>query len=405
MAGTDKTGTDTETDVGKTSGNGGTVVDGAGSGEALCENCGQLLLGPFCSQCGQSVKGLVRHFSSIMGDFADTVLNWDTRLPRTLWPLFGKPGYLTLEYFAGRRVRYVSPVRLFVTLSIVTFFIAQLILSFGDENLSFGNDGGKFADAATVEEVIARRDEALQELTKAREEINASVPGAGAGLIAAQNAIRSSAGKRITQLQAKPGSVAAGDDADDASGPTINFGNGGAWDPVTNPIKLAWMPGFANDWLNAMVGRAEKNIKRMQKDPDQFKDAVLGAVPSTLFILLPVFALMLKLLYLFKRRLYMEHLIVALHSHAFLCMSLLLIFLAMAVRTWLTTTGFVHGLFGWVEGLLWAWMPIYLLLMQKRVYAQGWLMTMLKFTVLGWCYVILLSIGSAFTVMASLVIG
>ena len=64
------------------------------------------------------MKGLVRHFSSIIGDFLDSVFNIDARVFRTLWPLFAKPGYLSCEYFAGHRVRYVSPVRLFVFLSI-----------------------------------------------------------------------------------------------------------------------------------------------------------------------------------------------------------------------------------------------------------------------------------------------
>ena len=51
-------------------------------------------------------------------------------------------------------------------------------------------------------------------------------------------------------------------------------------------------------------------------------------------VLLPVFALMLKIVYAFKRRLYMEHLIVALHSHAFLCLTLLLLFVANLLERW-----------------------------------------------------------------------
>ena len=48
-------------------------------------------------------------------------------------------------------------------------------------------------------------------------------------------------------------------------------------------------------------------------------------------------------------------------------------------------------------------MPLYLLLMQKRVYGQGWIMTLLKYLVLGICYLVLLSFGAAFTVLASVV--
>src|SRR4249919_1945025 len=102
-----------------------------------CQNCGEPLLGPHCYRCGQPVNGLVRHFSSILGDFLDSVLNIDARIFRTLGPLFTRPAYLSLEYFAGRRVRYVSPVRLFVFLSIVTFFIAQLMLNLGDDMIRF----------------------------------------------------------------------------------------------------------------------------------------------------------------------------------------------------------------------------------------------------------------------------
>jgi hypothetical protein len=127
---------------------------------------------------------------------------------------------------------------------------------------------------------------------------------------------------------------------------------------------------------------------------------MLGAVPSTLFVLLPIFALMLKLLYLFKRRLYMEHLIVALHSHAFLCLALLLVFsldaLGDAARALAPATGLA-------ERLVVVWMPDYLLLMQKRIYGQGWPMTLLKYGVLGFSYLLLLSFGMVATVVASVV--
>jgi hypothetical protein len=48
-------------------------------------------------------------------------------------------------------------------------------------------------------------------------------------------------------------------------------------------------------------------------------------------------------------------------------------------------------------------MPLYLLLMQKRIYAQGWMMTLLKYCVIGMCYFILLSLGVGATILASLV--
>lgn len=378
-------------------------------GHATCGNCGTPLLGPHCYACGQPVKGLVRHFSSLVGDFFDSVFDFDARTPRTLWPLFARPGYLTGEYFAGRRVRYVSPVRLFFFLAIVTFLFARLVVSFGDDAIRFdAGDNDAIGRATTVAEVEKQRDLAVAELREARRELqDTPAIGANPGLIAAETAIRKRAGERIAELrEAEAAGTSVPEAADaDADDDEMNFAfNGREWDPETNPIRVDWLPGFANDWLNGQVARTKRNVTRLKEEPDLYKDALLGAVPTALFVLLPLFALMLKLFYVFKRRLYMEHLIVALHSHAFLCLALLLMFMAMALQRWLAPgSGFLHSLFTWIEAALWVWMPLYLLLMQKRVYGQGWIMTLLKYSVLGICYLMLLGFGAAFISITSLV--
>jgi hypothetical protein len=344
------------------------------------------------------VSGLVRQFTSIIGDFLDTVLNIDARVFRTLWPLLAKPAFLSCEYFAGRRVRYVSPVRLFVFLSIVTFFIARLTLSIHSDPIQFDDRDDSIAAAMTVAQVAASRDAAIAKIERSRAEPGAKV--AGAALDGAEAAVRKQAQARIADLEA----AAARNEPPPVSRLPITLSGDKPWDPVTNPLVFDALPHFANDWINEQIGRAEGNVARMKQDPSLFKDALLGAIPSTLFVLLPVFALLLKVLYVFKRRLYMEHLIVALHSHAFLCLSLLLVFLAMALRNAVEQVpGPLHATLGVLEGLLFAWMPIYLLLMQKRVYRQGWTMTLIKYSVLGFSYIMLLSFGAVFTVLATLV--
>ncbi|MCY7353900.1 MAG: DUF3667 domain-containing protein [Lysobacter sp.] len=364
-----------------------------------CENCGVALLGEHCYACGQPVKGLVRHFSSILGDFADSVFSLDTRLPRTLWPLFARPAFLTCEYFAGRRVRYVSPVRLFVFLTIVTFFIAQLTVNFGDGDINIGSDNSEIGSATSVAEVEKVRDRMLGKLANVRKQVG-NAPGAGAGISKGEDDIRDAATARIEMLRE---AQAKGEPVPEPTPDTLSFGDS-PWDAEKNPIKIDVLPGFANDWLNKQAGRANKNIERLKQDPNQFKDALMSAIPSTLFVLLPVFAVMLKLLYAFKKRLYMEHLIVALHSHAFLSLMLLLMLLTIALQRWLAPgSGALNSAFGWLEAAMWVWMPFYLLLMQKRIYGQGWPMTLLKYCVLGICYVVLLSFGAVFTLLFSLV--
>ena len=362
-----------------------------------CQNCGIELLGPHCYSCGQPVKGLVRHFTSIIGDFFDSVFDFDSRTLRTLWPLFGRPGYLTCEYFEGRRVRYVSPVRLFFFLTIVAFFVGSLTLHMEGDGVDVDR-GDRIGQATTVAEVESLRDDALAKLERATDREGRPVPGIHVGTEAARTVVIGRAADRIATIRkaeaaGKPVPV----EEDEVS---ITFGDG-PWDPETNPVDVSFLPAFANAWLNEQVGRASKNIERLQEDPDLYVKALMSAVPTSLFVLLPVFALMLKLAYVFKRRLYMEHLIVALHSHAFLSLSLLLLFLLGWLEDALPAGATVA--MNVVEFLLVAWMPLYLLLMQKRVYRQGWPMTLLKYLVLGFCYFWLITIGAVFVALASLV--
>jgi len=380
-----------------------------------CQNCGEPLLGEHCYACGQPTKGLVRHFGSIIGDFFDSVFELDSRILRTLGPLLFKPGYLSDEYFAGRRVRYVSPVRLFVFMSLVAFFSAQMSFDIddggdGDDDgrVVIGGDGSDDDDlrslrsATTVAEVEKIRDDAIARLQEGKEQA-ADVPGVGAGLDAAQRAVIVESNRRIAALEAatergEPPPVP--DDSDEE--PSITIGGGEEWDPETNPLTIDWLPDAGNRQLNESIGRARDNIKEIRNDPNRLKDAFLSTVPTTLFVLLPLFALLLKLAYVFRRRLYMEHLIVALHSHSFLCFGLLLAILFDAFATW-TATSLLSVPFRTLEVAVLVWMPIYLFLMQKRVYGQGWIMTLLKFGVLGTCYLFLISLGAGISLMISLV--
>ncbi|HQZ31728.1 MAG TPA: DUF3667 domain-containing protein [Arenimonas sp.] len=378
-----------------------------------CQNCGEPLLGEHCYSCGQPTKGLVRHFSSIVGDFMDSVFELDSRILRTLGPLLLRPGYLTLEYFAGRRVRYVSPVRLFVFLSLLAFFAAKLSVNIDvDEGGTppvivdtTDDPGDGIRNATTVAGVEAARDEAIAALRKVRAETaNVGVPGmaegVSAGMEAAEKGVAAEAARRIAVIEKATREGKPVPPADNDA--NISF-NGSSWDPKTNPLKFDALPDAANDRLNGMVGDAKDNIARIQKDPNLLKDAFLSNVPTTLFALLPLFALLLKFAYLFKRRIYMEHLIVALHSHAFLCAGLLLVLLLDALAGWTTALPWLSGPLGIAEFALVAWLPIYLLLMQKRVYGQGWVMTLLKYGVLGTCYFVLVSLGATLSLLVSLV--
>ena len=383
--------------------------------KVVCANCGVELLGEYCYSCGQPVKGMIRPLSSMMHDIADTIFNIDSRIFRTLWPLYVKPGYLSNEYFAGRRVRFVTPFRLYFFLSIAAFFAIQVWL--GDVSLTGVNIKGpdaSLSSAMTKEEVSARRDAKIADMETARTALTTNLKPERAKkatdkLDREENAVREEANKRIAYLdkvaQAKANNSPPPPESDgdvDEDHESFNV-NGKKWDEKTNPIQFSWLPAFANARFNAAIARGLSNVSRFSKDPRPFIVGIFSVLPQVLFVVMPLFALILKIFFIFKRRLYMEHLIIALHSHAFIFFSLLLITLMIALKAsiagsmpWLAT------LIDWLIFFAGWWIPIYLFLMQKRVYKQGWIMTTIKFCVIGFCYTVIISIGAAIAALVSI---
>ena len=92
-----------------------------------CENCGTLLEGDFCSQCGQSTADMNLPLAEFAKELASEALSLDSRLSLTMKTLVLEPGAVPAEYVAGRRARFVPPIRLYVFASFAMF----LLMSFG----------------------------------------------------------------------------------------------------------------------------------------------------------------------------------------------------------------------------------------------------------------------------------
>lgn len=352
-----------------------------------CANCGASMQGEFCHECGQSIHSVLQPMHHMVEETVETVLHIDSRIVHTLPPLFLKPGFLTLEYFAGRRVRYIAPFRLMFVLCLLSFFVFHLAVNQISDKVAVNDrpvvtvTGETFKDADTPKEVR----KVLKRQLKTLPRISAFgvLPQHQIDL-AAEN-IHQEANKRLIELGAAPMPAASV-----ATPPPVETD-----DTDSKPVQIAWLPDAANARLTAL-GHQIHNNWRTFKDGDpaasteakqRMINGVFGTLPATMFVLIPVFAGLLKLFYVFRQRLYMEHLIVALHSHAFMFLGLLLITVTGMLSTWLRPhaawTGYALG---WIQTLLMLWIPTYLLIMQKRVYRQGWPMTVLKFWFVGWCY-------------------
>ena len=88
-----------------------------------CLNCGEAATGNFCVQCGQETKDHTVALRPLLSDLLAEVVSWDSKLLRTVVPLLFHPGFLTNEYNAGRRVPYLSPLKLYLTISVLFFLV------------------------------------------------------------------------------------------------------------------------------------------------------------------------------------------------------------------------------------------------------------------------------------------
>src|SRR3954464_15280484 len=92
-----------------------------------CLNCGHAVATRFCPECGQENTSYRVSLGRLVGDLFEELFQLESRLWRTLWLLFRRPGTLTREYNAGRRVAYTTPLRLYLIASVAYFFVGTVL--------------------------------------------------------------------------------------------------------------------------------------------------------------------------------------------------------------------------------------------------------------------------------------
>ncbi|MGH8035176.1 MAG: hypothetical protein ACREO9_08120, partial [Lysobacterales bacterium] len=159
-------------------------------------------------------------------------------------------------------------------------------------------------------------------------------------------------------------------------------------------------------WINDEIGESPQKARAIEANPRLIIDKMFDVLPVAVFVMLPLVALLLKFWYLFAGRYYVEHLIHALHNHAFLFMIFILTLLTDSWAAWRDPgeTGTVSELASKLTVVLLVWIPLYLLISLKTVYQQSWKMTFVKFSLIGISYVILLALVTAGAAIASFVL-
>jgi hypothetical protein len=288
-----------------------------------CLNCGQAIGGGrYCEACGQEHISPLHPTRELLGQYMEDAFSLDNRLWRTTSTLLTRPGRLTAEYLSGRRQRYIRPLRLYLLASIV--FFACFGLRFDPDSVLRESQGGATADS-----------------TASSTDVSAASPAAD--------------GSQVERLE--DGRVRVQFDESTRGSVDLNLLSELAFLPVIGPRLAA----------------REAELERM--DPRElFRLGLVELMrhaPKAIFLLAPMTALVLKLLYLRRSRYYVEHFIFALHWHSLL----FVVLLAILFNPW------------WLADLVLALLtPVYLLLALRHVYRQSWPRTLVKHQLVLWSY-------------------
>jgi hypothetical protein len=345
------------------------------AGSQNCLNCATPLEGPFCHYCGQPDKRLIRFFPVLLREFFEDFLELDSRFTRTMKPLLFHPGRLTRDYLDGRRFRYTPPMRLFIFSSMLFFILAATLASNAVQVGSVRLDGNDDIDVAALEDA--------RELTGMIEKDWEKVQGE----IEKQKALAEEAWEESRDTSAP-------DEPDSPSSEELHIQfNEEEWNRETNPLIIPGLPDSFNDWINDEIEKSPQKAQEIEKNPNLIVDKIFELLPATMFIMLPFVALLFKFWYLFAKKYYVEHLIHALHNHAFLFVALTITLLLNALVDWKDPESISRPWqsLRWVTIAIYIWIPIYLLVSLRTVYRQGWFMTVCKFCVIGISYVALLT--------------
>lgn len=408
-----------------------------------CHDCGAPLQGRFCHVCGQKHQRLRQPAHQFVREAIVELLGLDGRLWSTLRLLLFQPGRLTDDYRAGIRTRYLRPLRIYISTTLAFFFLVSLIDPAGqiEQQLGAQIQADTTALAGERYSVISQRmrddstrlRQRVAELQEAQTKLDSLMAGVRgeAGIDAGQRALdrarrrvesteaNNSVRRRRFQWQQEvlatypPDSLIRPDDLAQASIlviPGTESNDGDDWTFTTG------LPEWAIRSAALRRLRSSENSAERVAAGAEFLRGMVNRLPAAMFMLLPVFAMLLKPLYTRKRlrylttpirglltrlrgqpargmpptqHYYVDHLVFGLHTHAYAFVVYSVILLLSVV----VPDGIPRAI---ITIILMLFVPVYFLRAQKLVYHEGWFKTIFKASLLFSVYSMLL-LGVGFT--------
>ncbi len=349
--------------------------------EPNCLNCGYPFSQneKFCPECGQKNKGKKITLASFIREVFAGFFSWDAKFWRTLIPLLIKPGKVSRDYINGKRDRYSNPFRFYLTVSILFFLIIGITESYDkfkemQSGTSLKNTTSQIKfDENGIKAIEVDLDSIQKQIFKEINEQDST---------------------KANLVKQKIDSLKIGDNAKQS---IVNIGFGDS-NELSKIIK------FQKKHPNIYVNNALDSLK-MEKtftnrflysrtevlnsflskrgETDKFYRQILSYASIALFILLPLFTLFLRIIYIRRKYTYVEHLVFVFHTQT--------------VFFLLSSVFYLIGYFKEAEFLLGVFLllfTIYLFMAMKKFYGQGYFKTFIKYIMANFVFFMLALIGS-----------
>jgi hypothetical protein len=316
-----------------------------------CQNCGAALDGEYCAACGQRDEPHVHSLGHFASEAFESVTHADSRLWRTIGYLLVRPGFLSREFFDGRRARYLPPFRLYLVISVLFFVVTGLA---GHGKVA----GGAEESPPTTASIAALRESADQ--------LEADLPNTpGIPLAAAEMRRKAAAQEALLAGGTNPQATPA--DATNTGQVDTNLCADG------QPA-----PGPDASWSQEALYNFCHKVRSMRGE--DLINSVMHNIPRAMFVFLPLLAAVMMMLYWRPRRFYVEHLLFLVHNHAFVFLALTLLAIALRVPV-------VGEHLGLLSAAVWIYLFYYIFRAMRVYYGQSRVRTFAKYLFIGFAYI------------------
>ena len=343
--------------------------------EKDCLNCGTVVQGRYCHECGQENVVPKETFWHMVTHFFNDITHFDGSFFITAKDLLFKPGFLSKEYMAGRRVKYLHPVRMYVFTSAIffllffSFFSTSNIIKVDKEDFISGKE--RLSTIARLEKRYkndSSKVDFLQQLQVLKD--------------------------TITPLGINEFALLSDDFAIlDLSGSARKYKSIEEYDSVQMNLSKNKRDGwFKRRLVTKEINLNTKYGKKPTEAINKLGNEFLHKLPYLLFVSLPLFALILRLLYIRRKQFYFaDHGIFTIHLYVFNFILLLLVFAFDKVQK---LTG--YDIFRFLIVGLFFLLAIYLYKALRYFYGQGRTKTIIKFLIIFFASFIMMVVLLAF---------